>query len=239
MPNLDIFIKTYHKDFEWLFFCLSSIDKFVDGFQNIIIAMPNKDKHLFTIDTKQFSRIHNRVKYIYTNDYGNTYLYQQFIKITAYQYTEADYIMYVDSDVVFNRKSYINESFNSEEKPIIYYTPYEMVGDAICWQEPTSELLGEHQSYEFMRRNCLIFRKSTLIDINTQYPNLEQIIMNSIRFSEFNTIGAWAFKNEFNNYSFVNTITNPPPPANHIQFWSYSNLNKIDRLKIKQILDQV
>jgi len=65
MPNLDIFIKTYHKDFEWLFFCLSSIDKFVDGFQNIIIAMPNKDKHLFTIDTKQFSRIHNRVKYIY------------------------------------------------------------------------------------------------------------------------------------------------------------------------------
>lgn len=237
MPNLDIFIKTYHKDFEWLFFCLFSIDKFLDGFQQIIIAIPNSDKNLFTIDTKQFSRIHNNIKYVYTNDYENTYLYQQYIKMTAYQHTEAEYIMYIDSDVIFKRKSHINESLDPEHKPIIYYTPYEMVGNAICWQEPTSELLGQHQPYEFMRRNCLVFRKSTLINIHAQYPDLEQRIMNSIRFSEFNAIGAWAFKNEFNKYNFINTKTNPPPPANHVQFWSYSNLNEKDRLKIQQILN--
>jgi hypothetical protein len=237
MAHLDIFIKTYHKDFEWLFFCLSSIDKFLDGFERIIIAMPSNDRDFFSINTKQFSKIYDKIQYVYTHDYGNTYLYQQYIKMTAYQYIEADYIMYVDSDVIFNRKSHISESFNSEQKPIIYYTPYEMVGNAICWQEPTSKLLGEYQPYEFMRKNCLVFRKQTLIDIHTQYPNLQEIIMNSIRFSEFNTIGAWAFKNEFDNYSFINTTTNPPPPANHIQFWSYSNLNEKDRLRIKQILN--
>lgn len=237
MTNLDIFIKSYHKDFEWLSFCLSSIDKFLDGFQKIIIAIPNSDKDFWTIDTKKFPKIHNSIRYVYTHDYGNTYLYQQYIKMIAYQYTEADYIMYVDSDVIFNRESHIDEAFNTEQKPIIYYAPYEMVGDAICWKEPTSIFLGENQIYEFMRRNCLVFRRQTLIDIHSKYPNLQEIIMSAIRFSEFNVIGAWAFKKEPTNYSFVNTKQQPPPPTNHTQFWSYSDLNQKDRLKIKQILE--
>jgi hypothetical protein len=236
MSNLDIFIKTYHKDFKWLFFCLFSIDKFVDGFQNIVIAIPNKDKHLFTIDTKQFSRIHNRIKYIYTDDYGDTYLYQQYIKMIAYKYSDADSIMFVDSDIVFKEKTNISDFF-IENKPIIYYAPYKYVGAAICWKRPTSDFIGEEQIYEFMRRNCLIYFRNTLIEIHEKYPNLEKMIMDSkVGFSEFNAIGAWAFKNHSNIYEFINVKEIAPSPPKHIQFWSPTNINEKDLKQIREIL---
>lgn len=34
---VDIFIKTYHKDFDYLYYCLSSNKKFAKGFRKIVI----------------------------------------------------------------------------------------------------------------------------------------------------------------------------------------------------------
>ena len=36
--NVDIFIKTYHKDFIWLEYCIKSIKKFCKGFRDVVIV---------------------------------------------------------------------------------------------------------------------------------------------------------------------------------------------------------
>jgi hypothetical protein len=240
MYKIDIFIKTYEKDFKWLQFCLESINKFVYNINNIIIAIPQYDYDKFNeiLNIKHLHNISNNIKYIVTNDYGDTYLYQQYIKMTSYQYSDADLIMFVDSDVIFKEETNIYDLF-IENKPIIYYTPYQHVGIAICWKQPTSQFIGEEQHYEFMRRNCLIYFRDTISTIHIQYPNLEEIIMgsgSSIGFSEFNAIGAWAFKNEKDRYHFINSREVPPKPQTYIQFWSQTNINDQDLKEINRIL---
>jgi hypothetical protein len=238
MYKIDIFIKTYEKDFKWLQFCLESINKFVYNINNIIIAIPQYDYDKFNeiLNIKHLHNISNNIKYIVTNDYGDTYLYQQYIKMTSYQYSDADLIMFVDSDVIFKEETNIYDLF-IENKPIIYYTPYQHVGIAICWKQPTSQFIGEEQHYEFMRRNCLIYFRDTISTIHIQYPNLEEIIMSSsIGFSEFNAIGAWAFKNEKDRYTFINSREVAPKPQKYIQFWSPTNINDQDLKEINRIL---
>ena len=238
MYKIDIFIKTYEKDFKWLQFCLESINKFVYNINNIIIAIPQYDYDKFNknLNIKHLHNISDNIKYVITNDYGNTYLYQQYIKMTSYQYSDADLIMFVDSDVIFKEETNIYDLF-IDNKPIIYYTPYQHVGIAICWKQPTSQFIGEEQHYEFMRRNCLIYFRDTISAIHIQYPNLEEIIMgSSIGFSEFNAIGAWTFRNEKDRYHFINSREVAPKPQKYIQFWSPTNINDQDLKEINRIL---
>ena len=92
-----------------------------------------------------------------------------------------------------------------------------------------------------MRRNCLIYHRSTLEAISKQYPNLEDYIMSSGRFSEFNAVGAWAFKNEREKYSFVDTDNWEYTPPKAEQLWSHFDKNGegIHKEEYKRALDTI
>jgi hypothetical protein len=107
--------------------------------------------------------------------------------------------------------------------PEILYTPYEQLPDAIIWKNPTEKLIGDPIDFEFMRRNCLVFHRSTLVNLNNWNKNLKSIIMNSQRFSEFNLIGAYAWKFERDKYNFRCTDNIELPPVKAIQVWSYAS----------------
>lgn len=227
---IDIFYKSYHKDFKWLYYSLKSIKKYVTGYNNIHIVIPVADINIF-----DHHNLPDRTIVHYSADYGNGYLYQQFIKMSAHKYCDADFILYADSDCIFDKHTDLRTLVKGG-KPEILYTDYSKVGDALCWKECTDKWMNEPQQYEFMRRLPLVYHRSTIETIFNLVPDLERIIMTSGRWSEFNALGAWAFRHEQDKYNFVNTDNWTYSPPISRQFWSHSGLTADDLHEINTIL---
>jgi hypothetical protein len=219
VKTIDIFIKSYHKDFWLLQIALKSIAKNVTGYNRIILLIPELEKELFdTRDMPPRTLIH------YVPEYGNGYLYQQVCKINAHKYSHADYIMFGDSDCIFTRPINLQD-YITDDKPEILYTSWDKVGDAIVWREPTEKFLKESAPYEMMRRNGLIYHRDTLEEIAKFAPDLESTIMQSNRFSEFNCMSAFAYKYQRDRYNFVNTDDWTYTEPKSTQLWSHANKN--------------
>ena len=213
--TIDIFYKSYSKDFKLLNYSLLSLTKNVTDYNQVVILIPENEKHLFdTRNLPERSVVH------YVKEYGNGYLFQQVCKIKAHNYSNADFILFSDSDCIFDRPIDLQKVFK-DNRPEILYTDYSKVGDAICWKKPTEDFMNDTVIWEYMRRNQLIYHRSTLIDLSYLNPNLEFSIMNSGMFSEFNAIGAFAEKYERHKYSFVNTDNWTYTPPLGIQLWSH------------------
>lgn len=213
--TVDIFFKSYKKDFWLLHYSLLSITKNVTGYSNIIILIPEDEKHDF--DTRILPE---RTLIHYVAEYGDGYLFQQWCKINAASYSNADFILFADSDCIFDHPIDLQTFL---PVPEILYTPYEQLPDAIIWKKPTEKILGEPVLYEFMRRNTLIYHRSTLVNLNNWNNDLKGIIMHSQKFSEFNLMGAYAWTFERDKYNFVNTDDWQYVPPKAIQVWSHAS----------------
>lgn len=213
---IDIFYKSYSNDFNWLCHSLKSVTKYVTGYRNIILLIPEHEKHLFdTRDLPERTVIH------YVKEYGTGYLFQQWCKISAHKYTDAPFIMFSDSDCIHDHPIDLND-FIKDGKPEILYTHYSKVGDAICWKEVVETFIKEPVEYEMMRRNNLIYHRSTLVEIEKYEPNLEYIIMTGVRFSEFNCMSVYAFKYQNDMYNFINTDNWEYSRPKSVQYHSYT-----------------
>ena len=222
--KIDIYIKSYSRDFGLLRYALMSLKKYVTGYNKLIICIPVDDY----LEFHKLFREDNHIDCVVVTkvEYGDRYLYQQVCKMNAYKHSSADYIMFSDSDCIFNRTINLKDYIKGG-KPEILYTDYNKVEGAIIWKEPTEKFLGEPVLWEGMRRNNLIYRRSTLANIAEQYPNLEKQIMSLERFSEFNALFAWAFKYEQNKYRFVNTDNWEYVPPMAVQLWSHFDKNGV------------
>lgn len=234
MATIDLFYKSYRLDFDWLYKSLQSVKKYVTGYNEIHIVIPIKDAHLFK-DENVPSGFKCRVHL--TAEYGDGYLFQQWEKMRAHTYCKSDYIFYMDSDCFFTKQTDLNE-YLIDGKPEILYTHYSKVGDAICWKAATERFMNTEVEYEFMRRLPMMYHRSTIEKIYNLCPFLEDLIMQTKGFSEFNAIGAWAFMHEKDKYRFTNTdnwkfVENPA-----IQLWSWDRGKESEEDKIKQILGE-
>lgn len=233
---IDIFIKSYQKDFKMLNYCLKSIEKHVTGYNKIVIVIPKKDLHEYnkTIDTMM------PIDLQLVNEYGNGYLYQQYCKMIAHRYCESKFIMFVDSDCIFHKPIDITTLIKND-KPEILYTHYSKVGDAICWKEPTEKFINDTVHFEYMRRLPLIYHRETLEKINALYPNLESLILNSNAFSEFNALGSWAHRYHSDKYRFENTDNWQYVEPINIQLWSHcrNNSSELEKAEYKKAIETI
>ena len=233
---IDIFIKSYRNDFMLLNYCLKSIEKHLKGYGEIHIVIPAQDNQAF------IDNVHSElpIKLHFVKEYGNGYLYQQLCKMTAYKYCTNQFIMFVDSDCIFYKPIDLG-SYIKNDKPEILYTHYSKVGDAICWKEPTEKFINGSVQFEYMRRFPLTYHRDTLEKIHTLEPNLENIIMRSNRFSEFNAIGAWAYLNEPDKYAFENTDNWQYIDPIAVQLWSHfhNKGNELQQTEYKRALDTI
>lgn len=224
----DIFIRTYHKDLPWLRYCLRSIAKFVTGYRQIIIMIPEQEKHLLGKWNLTREKVIG-----WKPVCENGYIDQQINKLMSYQYTDAEYILFVDSDVCFTRPVNVLEYFK-DGKPIILKTKYESVGDAICWKEPTESLINSTLEYEYMRRLPILYKASTIQNAGDlaglyRLSRLE-------RLSEFNLVGAYADLHDNENYHFIDTEKEQYPPNSVKQNWSWGGLSEEIKNELEEIL---
>lgn len=222
MKTIDIFYKSYAKDFKLLQYSLQSLKKNVTGYSNVVILIPIRDKHLFdTRDLPERTFIH------YVPDEGNGYLRQQVYKLQAYKYCQSHFILFSDSDCIFDHQIDL-QTFIADDKPEILHTDYSQVPDGVIWKKPTEDFIKEPVQFEFMRRNCLVYHRSTLENITQYEPNLEHIVMSSKKFSEFNVMGVYAFKFEKDKYNFINTDNWTYTEPKAIQLWGWAEKDSKD-----------
>ena len=234
-PIVDIFIRTYSADLKWLSYCLRSIEKYCTGFRDVIIVIPQSQHHLLT----GFSLTKEKISTC--PDYKDDYLGQQITKLEADRYTDADFILFTDSDTLFTQPV-TPKDFTREGKPLILKTKYEKVESAIIWKAVTEKALGFPIAFEFMRRLPFCYHSSTLNAVrnhikerhNKDYSDYIQTQPNRA-FSEFNTVGAYADKFEQDKYDFQDTDEGLPTLYVR-QFWSWGGLTEEVMAEIEKIL---
>lgn len=229
----DIYIKTYEKDFPFLKYCLKSIHKFCTGFNNVVIVVDANDYE------ELLSWNLTREKIFTVAKQGDGYMWQQVCKLKAYNQCLSENILFVDSDVIIN-KPCTPETFMIDGKPLLLKTAYERLdGQAKCWQSITERAIGFKSEFEWMRRLPNMYKRSTLVNITMEYPDLQNYIMSQPRreFSEFNFIGQYIEKKEQENYSIINTDDFVPGPV-CLQAWSWGGLTEELKNQIEGILNE-
>jgi hypothetical protein len=233
-PALDIFIKSYAKDFDFLKYCLKSIAKYVTGYRKICIAIPDHDCQIYIQEFgENFEGL--PINVFYQKEYGSGYLYQQFVKMTAYKYTDAEYIMFVDSDCMFYAS--VDIAPRPEEKILRLFLPYGIEVYRDKWKLPTEKWIGCAVANEYMCGHPFLYLRNTLVKLHASRPNLEREIMEADEFSEFNALGIWTHLNESDFYEFVNVQHWQRPPALVIQFWSWGGIDSV-RSGMKALLNE-
>lgn len=228
--KVSIFIRTYENDFPWIIPCLRSIEKYCSGFHEVVLHVdPDQVDRLGAGIPPWVKVVSSPVKT------PNGYLNQQVAKLYADQFCEGDIICYHDSDCLFNRPNTpmdLVDFWMPYAIPRIKFihTPYSVLGNAVPWQSPTELCLQSPVQSEFMRRFPMVFWKKTLVEFRKWFETtnrgpLDQWVARQNTFSEFNALGAWAFKNHHAEYLWINSETDPLPVPHVRQFWSHGGIS--------------
>lgn len=226
---ISIFIRTYHKDIKWLDYCLASIHKNLTGWDEIVVCIPVGQESLLSSLTTE--------RVVTSKIYKDDYLGQQISKIKAHEHCKGDYVLFVDSDVMFYQGADVRDYFKNN-LPVILKQHYSKVGAAICWKEPTENLFKQTIEFEYMRRAPQLFHRFTLEKFNTNFPDIENYIVRQPyrKFSEFNALGFFAEIVQPDEYYFLNLDVEELPENKSKQFWSWSGLTNEDKLEIQKII---
>lgn len=231
--HVDIVIRTYKNDLPWLAHALRTIHKYVTGYRNIIIAIPSDQVGLLSHLTAE--------KVVGVSDLQDGYLGQQLTKMQAWKLTDADAIVFWDSDVVATRPiDVMEEYFTRTDFPPgfgplrirLYKTRYSSMEPGQCpWQPITAKAVGFTPEWEYMRRMPLVYWSGTLafcerFMVKQHGMSLEHYIKTQPHraFSEFNVIGAFAEAHDPNGYAFIDTESIDMPPCAVTQHWSWGGI---------------
>jgi FkbM family methyltransferase len=247
-PTIDIFIKTYYKDFPWLEFCLKSIKKFASGFRDIVIVSDNDGRKIPSsitdiLPVKVFYSSLPKPPSEITQPVG--YIWQQIIKLQWMDYSDADNVLIMDSDEMFSEPTTPNDFKDLEGKWRWFYRDWKFAGDAICWKQPTTVFLDEAPLYEAMCVHGFIFNRyvtSNLLDyvkrihgINMLWELFDKKKLTNL--SEFNAFGSFIFNHDSIFYSKY--INNDTQFMNHRLFvsWSHGGITNEIKAKMEAILN--
>jgi len=223
--NVSLFVRSYEKDFQWLRYSIQSMEKYLTGVEERILVVP-----WTTQIPTEISSFFDHIVESYQYEKMDGYVAQQFDKLDAYKYTDKDYILYSDSDCIYTAPFDVSTMFDFY--PVLGMTPYKQLegSDGHMWKGITEGLLGFDVSHEFMRHFPLLHRRDTVVDFSKDYPEIYKRVTGR-NISEFNLLGAYAFKKE-HKYIFTEDV--PRYPCH--QFWSWSGLTNEERLKIESYL---
>lgn len=235
--TVDIVIRTYKNDIEWLGYALKSIHKYVTGYRNIIVAIPTDQVGLLNHLTQE--------KVVGVHDLQDGYLGQQLTKMQAWKLTDADAIVFWDSDVVATRPIDIRTEYFKDGKIILYKTRYSSINVegkplACPWQPITAKAVGFVPEWEYMRRMPLVYLRHTLIRCDLFMQEKHRLTLDRYlilqphrAFSEFNVLGAFAEANDPDVYLFTDTESVDMPSCAVDQLWSWGGITAevIEKMK--------
>lgn len=234
----DILIKSYPPDYELLRYCLRSIRKFASGFRRIVLVLPD-DGQVYPEQDEWDSIIPLRIIQMVEN--GEGYLVQQTVKASAHEWTDADYILHLDSDCILTRPITPETFMRNNGKPIWLMTPWSHTDTP--WQPITEKFLGEPVEFEFMRRFPFLIPRKLHLAISAfalahHGQRLTDYILSQPHrsFSEFNALGALAYSRARDDFYWLDTTKEELPESVLIQRFSHDPLTDATREEYETIL---
>jgi hypothetical protein len=237
----DIFIKSFPGDYEWLEYCLRSIAKFATGFRNVVVIVPkmSMDGGIWPPGMGTVS-----VRIIDVEEPQNGYLFQQVCKLNADKYTDADFVLFMDSDCIFTRPV-TPETFMRDGKIMWLMTPMDKAREdqRAAWISVMTKWMNKAPEYEFMHRHPFMFPRWFFEKIRgfcaSQHSQaLDNYILKQPgrAFSEFNCAGFLAYEHFRDRFEWINTATDQVPPATVLQNWSPAGLTEATKAELEAIL---
>lgn len=247
----DLFICTYRRDFQYLRYCLRSIEKFARGFGSVVIGVPGQDFDLATALIAPGSEDGKVPISVRTGDEwpGKGFLWHESQIMRSPEWCpQADYIAHMDADCVFT-EPVKPEDYFVEGKPVLVYAPYAWLvpqqENLINWKVATQNALGFPVEHEFMRRHPAVHLVKTYIKSQLCITDHHRRPMDDyIReqkdsfpqtFAEFNTLGAVAWKFFHDDYHWINQEKEPLPHSKLYQCWSHRAPTEQDMTLFKDL----
>ena len=126
---MEICIVTFSRDFNYLEFCLKSIDKFARGFEVVTIAIPSKDLPLLLDLTLKWN-IKTPVRIKTMDEWtGAGFLHHMYMIMTADEWRcgKSPFIAHMDADCIFN-EPITPQDYMVDGKPILRFETF----DSLC-----------------------------------------------------------------------------------------------------------
>jgi len=245
----DIFIKTCYKDYVWLDGCLSSIKKYASGFRDVVVVTePDHEipRNFFDIIPLKvhYVQLPAKLDYPVAAGVGLGYLWQQNIKLNWFNYTDADFVIIVDSDEMF-LAPFSPESFYQDDKINWWVRTWADAPTCGFHKDNTDLILGVNTEYETMACPVFSFDRETTIqfidflckkhDVNTLWDIVLKYRIDHM--SEFNIFGNYLVINNIEKYKIRFDIGNSLNFQIVRVFWSWGGLNLDLVNERKRILD--
>jgi len=224
--QVDIFYRSYANDFEWLKNSLKSVEKYCDGFGGVHVAIPATDiGEMPSVGSETVHLVEQKL---------TGYMDQQVTKIHADEFCRGDYVLHVDSDCIFYKETR-PEDFFLDGRPVILREE----GVESPWFEISARSLGWRCDGEYMRRLPILYPRwiykafriwmeekhgCKLWEWLDKQPTHE--------FSEFNTLGQWAYKFHRKEFAWLHPSD---LPVYCKQYWSWGGIGE-HRAEIEKML---
>ena len=236
MQTVDLFIRTYAGDAQWLPYCLRSIKKYCSGFSNLIVVTPSESEAAIRPIASKFGTDFHICPKMNVDDYVG----QQGTKMLADTWCKSDAICYVDSDVIFIRDTTPKFILTESGSISMIKTAYSTI--ECPWQSITENAVGFPVEFEYMRRMPLTYNRDLLEftrnHIEKTHGRTFQQFIEEVpgrHLSEFNILGAIADKFMPEKFNFTDSSIDPLPELYAKQFWSWGGVSA-DVKQIEEIL---
>ncbi|WP_119274029.1 hypothetical protein [Taklimakanibacter deserti] len=146
-PAIDIFVRTYFRDFRWLSLSLLSILKFVEGYRRIVIVMPESSYQRLRGGEIPASA---RTAIFRCDEYADDYIGQQIGKLNADLFTDARFIVHLDSDCIFQTPCPLPTTMIDEGLPVIRVLEHSRRPQDDGWRRCISDFYGERLPFDVL-----------------------------------------------------------------------------------------
>lgn len=241
--NMEIFIVSHAKDFEYLLCCLGSIQKFCSGFSGVTVLVPYPDL------SKLIPHIHQWKGETKISLLGfdqvpepRSHLHHCIQKCHADQHCPgADLVLFMDSDCVW-REPVTPEDYLIDKKPVLIVKSWAALSreksGSVCWLPGTTEVLGFVPTHETMQRHPTVHWVSMFprfrnhVSFYHQQPFDEYALSCKpdfpVGFNDFNNLNSFAQKFMEDSYHIIDVSDHPElrPRDKLIQYWSHGPIDK-------------
>ncbi len=221
-PTIDIFVRTCKKDAVWLTFMLRSMEHNVpaDVYRQILVAFDESESDYFEKLLPYFALPLRlipertpviRPEAVFGVQYESVgYLAQMYSKFMAWQHTDADYVMHLDSDVIVRRPITRLDLMDSKGRVYVKSVNFStLTPEQGMWRKPSEDLLKETVPVETMSGFPFVFPRTLYINaiqhIETVHgmPFLD-VLRSLPKFNEFTPLGHYLV-----NYMPDSWVENP------------------------------
>ena len=195
MIKASLFTVSFAGDAPWMPFLLRSTAKHVTGFHEHVIAIPNRDYHIFN----RFGLTKEKIVTFDESGFKNGFMAHQYYVMLADHFCSGDVVVNVDSDCIFT-SPVTPETYTDGDKCVNLCTKYGATCDS-PWRPGVENLLQRSVEYEFMRRhgntypiNLYAKLRERVSDVhNKTLAEIIQPMGRAANFSEFNCLGAYGY----------------------------------------------